>query len=50
MSRLTKDSKVAILRVFMLHKQMRWLRTVMSETYEEGILQNWCLPLNHLIV
>jgi len=32
----------------MLHKQMSWLRNVMHETFEGGI-QNWCLPLNHMI-
>ena len=47
-SRLSKHSKVAILRAFMLHKQMNWLRTVMQDTFEDNI-QNWCLPLNHTI-
>ena len=46
---LSKDSKVAILRVFMLHKQMNWLRSVMHYTFEEGI-KNWRLPLNHYIL
>jgi len=45
---LSKPSRVALLRVFMLHKQMSWLRTVMHDTFEAGI-QNWCLPLNHMI-
>lgn len=47
-SGLSKHSKVAILRAFMLHKQMNWLRNVMSGTFEEGI-KNWRLPLNHCI-
>ena len=47
-SRLSKHSKVAILRAFMLQKQINWLRRVMFETYEDGI-QNWRLPLNHMI-
>ena len=48
MSNLTKASKVAILRAYMLAKQMNWMRTVMQDTFEQGI-QNWCLPLNHFI-
>ena len=47
-SNLTKASRVAILRAYMLAKQMNWLRTVMQDTFELGI-QNWCLPLNHFI-
>ena len=47
-SRLSKHSKVAILKAFMLQKQVNWLRGMMFETYEDGI-QNWCLPLNHTI-
>ena len=45
---LTGASKVAILKAYMLNKQMNWLRTVMHDTFEEGI-HNWCLPLNHNI-
>lgn len=47
-SRLSKHSKVAILKAFMLKKQINWLRNVMLDTYEDGI-KNWCLPLNHTI-
>ena len=43
---LSIHSKVALLRAFMLHKQMKWLRQMMLDTYEEGN-RNWCLPLNH---
>jgi len=34
---LTGASKVAILRAYMLNKQMNWLRTVMHDTFEDGI-------------
>lgn len=45
---LSKHSKVVLLKAFMLHKQMSWLRKLMRDTFEEGI-HNWRLPLNHCI-
>lgn len=45
---LSKASRVALLRVFMLNKQMNWLRSVMQETYQDSQI-NWRLPLNHMI-
>ena len=45
---LSKASRVALLRVFMLNKQMNWLRSVMKDTYQDSLM-NWQLPLNHRI-
>ena len=33
--KLNLNEKVALLRTYMLHKQMSWLRTVMHDTFEE---------------
>ena len=46
---LSKASRVALLKAFMLNKQMNWLRTVMQQTYKDSIM-NWRLPLNHMIM
>ena len=33
--KLTGDDKVALLRIYMLNKQMNWMRSVMRDSYEE---------------